>query len=381
MKRCVFGRVIYTGREVRNDAYLVFDDRMLTGIASAEQGTLAGRYDAITPAFIDSHAHIGMVRAGEPRYEAEVTEKMDPIVPCVDALDSIQMDDPAFVDSIESGVLYSCIVPGSGDIMAGRTAVVRNYGRTTTDALVGRAGIKAALGYNPINVTDWKGARPCTRMGVLALVRQKLHDVRQKLARKETLPEDKAAETCFSLEETVLADLLQGRDKLRVHAHKADDIASLLRLVDEFDLSVIVEHAGGVFDPGVFRELADRGIPVNYGPIDSFAYKVELRHKSWRNLRWLLESGVRFGLMSDHPVSLQRMLLHQLRWLLRLGLNRSEALAVITRRNAEILGLEEILGTLEQGKWASFVGWNGDPFDLTRYPVAVYGEGKKLYAE
>ena len=137
----------------------------------------------------------------------------------------------------------------------------------------------------------------------------------------------------------------------------------------------------GIFDPGVFRELADRGIPVNYGPIDSFAYKVELRHKSWRNLRWLLESGVRFGLMSDHPVSLQRMLLHQLRWLLRLGLNRSEALAVITRRNAEILGLEEILGTLEQGKWASFVGWNGDPFDLTRYPVAVYGEGKQLYGE
>lgn len=119
-------------------------------------------------------------------------------------------------------------------------------------------------------------------------------------------------------------------------------------------------------------------IPVVYGPIDCFSYKVELKHENWRNIGYLLESGVEFGLMSDHPVVLQKMLLFQLRWFLRLGLSKAEAIGVITRRNAGILGIDDEVGTIEPRKWASLVCWNGDPFDLTSYPVAVYGEGREL---
>jgi imidazolonepropionase-like amidohydrolase len=178
----------------------------------------------------------------------------------------------------------------------------------------------------------------------------------------------------------VLQDLLRRKLHLRAHVHKTDDIAALLRLVDEFKIHVSVDHAGDVHSPDIFRELKKRKIPVVYGPIDSFAYKVELKHEDWRNVRHLLASGVEFGLMTDHPVTLARQLLLQTRWFIRAGLSRQQAVELISRRNAQLIGADDKIGTLEKGKWASFVCWNGDPFDLTCYPVAVYGEGQLLYA-
>jgi imidazolonepropionase-like amidohydrolase len=136
-----------------------------------------------------------------------------------------------------------------------------------------------------------------------------------------------------------------------------------------------------VHSPGIFRELKKRGIPVVYGPTDSIPYKVELKHDTWRNVGHLLESGVEYGLMTDHPVNLARLLLIQTRWFTRLGLSKQDAIELVSRKNATILGVDDRLGTLEKGKWASFSCWSGDPFDITHYPLAVYGEGELLYSE
>jgi imidazolonepropionase-like amidohydrolase len=379
--KAVFAKLLYTGAKVENDVYLLFEKDKVHKITDTHDGKTEGEYEVITPALIDPHAHIGMVRAGEPAYESETNEKMESILAHADALDSVQMDDTSFQDSIEEGVLYTCIVPGSGNIIGGKSAVVKNYGRNTNEALIGRAGIKVALGYNPMSTKEWKGSRPYTRMGALALLRQKLFDVRQKIEKKREESEgDKDEKVSFTVEEEILRSLLEREDFMRVHVHKIDDIASLLRLVEEFDLRIVVDHAGDVNDGHIFDELKARDIPVVYGPIDSFAYKVELRHENWRNIRHLLDSEVRFGLMTDHPVSLQKMLLYQLRWFIRCGLSKVEALQIATRSNAEILGIDSLLGTLEKGKWASFVCWSGDPFDISNHPIAVYGEGSLLYS-
>ena len=379
---CVHAKTIYTGRAVMKDAYVLFDGRQVVGLSPARKGELKGEFDVITPAFIDAHSHIGMERAGEPSSESEVNEQMDSIVALADALDSVMLDNSAFQDSIEAGVLYSCVVPGSGNIVGGRSAVIRNYGRTTTEALVARAGLKAALGFNTaVSTRNWKGTRPFTRMGALSLLRKRLDEVRQKMEKLRKAKGRAKAEIAFSAEDAALRALLEGKDRLRVHAHKTDNIACLLRLVDEFGLKVTVEHTCDVNAPHIYEELRRRGIAVVFGPVDSFAYKVELKHESWRNIRHLLDSGVEFGLMTDHPFTLQRDLHLQLRHFVRFGLNRAQAIEIITRKNAEILGVNRFLGTLEKGKWASFIGWNGDPFDMTKHPVAVYGEGRSLYSE
>jgi len=377
--KSVFAQQLYTGQEFREDVYLNFSGTTIAGVSKKSRGDLIGRYPTVTPAMIDAHSHIGLVRSGEPEQEADGNEKMASMMVLTDVLDALQMDDAAFQDAIEMGVLYSCVMPGSGNVIGGRCAVIRHFAEHSSQALVARGGIKAALGFNPTTTTAWKGERPSTRMGALGLLRDKLADVSQKLDRYRKASSRKKQEITFSASEKWLRALIEGRERLRVHVHKIDDIAALLRLIDEFSLDVTVEHAMDVHRPEIFRNLKKRGIPVVYGPIDSFAYKVELKHENWRNIRHLLDSGVDVGLMSDHPIVPARNLLLQTRWFLRNGWSQQAAVELVSRKNAEILGIDDRVGTLRRGRWASFVCWNGDPFDLCCYPVAVYGEGRLLY--
>ena len=377
----IFANTIYTGESIFRDGYLMFSGSKITGLSKSAKGQLLGEFEVATPAFIDAHSHIGMERSGEPSTEGEANEHLDSFLTLPDALDSVQMDDKAFREAVEAGVLYSCVVPGSGNIVGGQSAVIRNFAKDGSRALIGRAGLKAAFGYNPMSTRRWKGQRPTTRMGAIAVLRSKLAAVRQKLQQYRKARGRKKEEITFSAEEEVLRDLLMGRVRLRTHVHKIDDIAALLRLVDDFKIKVTVDHAMDVHQPEIFQELHKRKIPVVYGPIDCFAYKVELKHEDWRNIRHLMASRVEFGLMTDHPVTLARQLFLQTRWFVRAGMSKQEAIELVTRKNAGILDIDKQLGTLEKGKWASFIGWNGDPFDLTKYPVAVYGEGELLYKE
>ncbi len=103
----------------------------------------------VTPAFIDSHSHIGMVRSGEPGKEEESNEQMNSVYPLVNALHSVYMDDPSFTESVESGILYSTVLPGSGNIIGGKAVLIRNFVQDIDQAYIMDVGIKAALGYNP----------------------------------------------------------------------------------------------------------------------------------------------------------------------------------------------------------------------------------------
>ena len=322
-----------------------------------------------------------MERSGEPSGEGEANDHLDSILALTDALDSVQMDDKSFREAVEAGVLYSCVVPGSGNIIGGNSAVIRNYANDSTDALIARAGLKAAFGYNPMSTGSWQGKRPSTRMGAIAILRGRLEEVRRKIQKYKKAKGSKKEDITFSAEEAVLQNLLAGKFRLRAHVHKSDDIAALLRLAEDYKLKFTVEHASDVHQPEIFQALKRRNIPVVYGPIDSFSYKVELKHEDWRNIRHLLAARVEFGLMTDHPVTLARQLFLQTRWFLRAGCSKQQAIELISRKNARILGIDDRLGILEKGKWASFICWNGDPFDLANFPAAVYGEGQLLYGE
>jgi imidazolonepropionase-like amidohydrolase len=366
------GKTIYTGDEIKKNSFINFNDSTIDSITAEPKGKVEGEYNTITPAFIDAHCHIGMFRAGEPAEEADVNDHMDSILPLIDALDSIQMDDTAFKESIEYGVLYSCVLPGSGNIIGGMSAVIRNYGFDTNDAFIANAGLKAAFGYNPMSPysREKKGRRASTRMGCIAILRSEFYKVQNE---KKI---DK-----LSAEQRVLKELLDGELTLRVHVHKSDDIAAVLRLVDEFNLKITIEHACNVYKEETFAQLAKRNIPVICGPIEGIGPKVELKNMSWRNLKVMIDSGVTFGVMTDHDINPQCSLFYVTRHLLRSGLSKEQAIESITKTNAEIIGVDKFLGTLTPTKWASFTCWNGDPFSMLSYPKKVYGEGKVVFEE
>jgi imidazolonepropionase-like amidohydrolase len=374
----VYARVIYTGLETIKEGYVNFEGSKIVSISERPEGEVLYKAEVITPAFIDPHSHIGMARSGEPNYEEESNETFESVVALADALDSVYMDDKAFVESLEHGVLYSCVLPGSGNIVGGRAAVIRNFEKTTDKAFVKHAGMKVAFGYNPRAQRKWKGKRPTSRMGVLAILREELLSTAKALRLVEKGRKDVDE---LTPQQDVLAKALRGEEVLRCHVHKEDDIAALLRLRSEFNLRVTIEHACDVHGAEVFKELKAQGIPLVYGPIDAFPYKTELKHESWRNVKYLIEAEPLFALMSDHPVTLQRNLYLQLRFLLRFGYDKSKAISAITYNSAKILGLSNSLGSLEPGKLASMVLWSGDPFDLESKVVMAIGEGRVVYQE
>ena len=381
--KAVRATVLYTGKpqEVLYNVYLIYEGKEIKGISKRkpkEAEVIEVEGTVITPALIDPHCHIGMSRTGEHPAETETNEKLDSVLPLVDAVNSVYMDDKAFKESVEFGVLYSCVLPGSGNIIGGRGAIIRNYGSDVEEALIKHAGIKVAFGFNPRSTTDWKGTRPFTRMGAIALLRKWLEKAKDSL---KLIEKGKKSPEEIEPEVKVLFPVIKGEETLRVHVHKSDDIVSLLMLKREYNLRVTVDHACDVNNKLTFKKLKKEGVPVVYGPIDAFPYKTELKHESYKNVKYLIEARPLFGLMSDHPVTLQRNLLLQTRFFKRYGLSKSECISVLTFSNAKILGIDDVLGTIEPGKWASFVVWNGDPFSLESYPTLVVGEGETLYKE
>lgn len=394
-------RALYSGgKRLENQAIVVEGDR-ITDVGAA--GSVKADYEGwVTPAFIDAHSHIGMFREGEPQAEAEGNDQSAQIMPLSDPLNSIYFDDRAFSDAVDFGVLYSCVVPGSGNLVGGKARVIRTFAHNRKDALVADYGYKMALGYNPRSTTAWKGERPDTRMGIYQLLEKRFDDVLAKKAKSDlaldrklrdlarTAPDKgmgpkeldaeraaarKEAQLELSSEDQAILDLLSGNKTVKVHVHKEDDALYLIDLKKRYGFRCTADHVGDVHHKEIFDELAKAGIPIVYGPLGSLAYKVELKHEDYRNTALLMKSKAEYGLMTDHPVILSYQLRDSLKYFLIAGMDEAQALSIITERNARLLGLDAELGSVAAGKLASLVVWNREPLHLGAFPKLVMAEG------
>jgi imidazolonepropionase-like amidohydrolase len=373
---------LFDGISERKDVFIGFDNdeiKYVDGGKPGEGGEIIaeGKDVVVTPAFIDSHSHIGLQRSAEYSGQYEENEQMDSTTPMVNALHSLYMDDPAFRESVEHGVLYSAAFPGSGNVVGGKIVLIRNFAKDIEEAFIGDIGIKVALGYHPRVMTSWKGKRPTTRMGVVSILRENF--IKAKKMQNLLKSEKKTIDEVDPNTE-VYMDMLAHKHRLMVHLHKEDDVRILIQLAKEFNLKVVANHLLDVHREEIFVALKANSIPIIYGPMDSFSNKDELRHNNWRNAELLLKSGAKFSLMSDHPITLQRTMFFTLRHLLRFGLSRPSAISKITSEAAEILGIPNI-GQIRPGFKSSFIVWNGDPFSISSYPILVMGEGKVVFED
>lgn len=394
---------LYDGRGKAADMTIVIEDGRIADVSEKKcKGDIAG---IVTPAFIDPHSHIGMERQGEPAAESEVDDRYKTISPMQNPVDSIYFDDRAFAEAVDFGVLYSCVVPGSGNLVGGKAVTIKNFASNRSLAVLDDYGYKMALGFNPRAGNEPGSDRHNTRMGNAGLLEKEFSEILRKekqakiekekslfeLAREakknhftdhETQQNRKwindTYQLALSTEERALFDLLTSKKTIKVHVHKADDALYLIDLKKRYDLNITAEHTCGIHKEEIFRELLKNDIPVVYGPMSSLDYKVELRHASYKNVRPLMKSGVQFGLMTDHPVVLAHHLRDSLKYFLIQGMPPEKAISLITYENARILHLDDSLGTIEPGKTASLVVWNRDPFHLGAFPSMVMAEGRVI---
>jgi imidazolonepropionase-like amidohydrolase len=307
-------------------------------------------------------------------------EATDPITPHVRTLDAINPRDPGLADARCAGVTTVCVTPGSANAICGQAVVIKTAGEAVDRMLVRQpAGLKMALGENPKGVYKPRDKMPSTRMGTAALIREwlvKAQNYLDKVARAGSDPDKVPPDEDLKLE--AIALVLRREVPARVHAHRADDILTALRLGQEFGLDVTVEHC--TEGHKVAQELARAQVPALVGPSLSSRSKMELRELSFTTAGELARAGVRVALISDHPfVPIQYLPLCG-GLAVREGLDAEAALRALTLTPAEILGVAGRVGSLEPGKDGDLAIYHGHPFyDVQARCVLTLVQGQAVH--
>jgi imidazolonepropionase-like amidohydrolase len=339
----------------------------------------AGRW--VLPGFIDAHTHLGAREEGEGWAGHDTNELTGPIQAHVRVLDAINPADEGFRDAIAGGVLTAGITPGSGNPVGGQTVAVHCWGRTVDDMLLrSPAGMKSALGENPKRVLGERRVNPSSRLGTAAAIRTALVEALNYLERQadqERSPERDRPPAPRDLKHEALGRVLRREIPWRQHCHRADDIATALRLADEFGYDLVIDHGTEAYL--IADKIAAAGVPVVTGPLITARSKVELRNRTMANPGLLAAAGVTVAIATDHPVVPVHLLIVQAALAVREGLDRETALRAVTITPARIMRVADRIGSLERGKDGDVAIWSGDPFDVMSRVESAYLAGREVY--
>ena len=375
------GKVRTMGQEgiIENAVVLVEDDKIKGIGRDLEVPAGAEVYDysdrIVTPGLIDAHTHLGIGEEGLGWEGRDYNEMTSPVTPELRAIDAINPEDQGLQDAREHGITTVMAGPGSANVIGGECLALKTGGQVIDEMIVKNpVGNKAAFGENPKRVYKEKNQSPSTRMAVAALLRKTFVETENYLAKKNSKKDDEPFERDLKYE--ALIPVLQGELPLKTHAHRADDIMTALRIAREFSLKLTVEHC--TEGHKVAEELAKAGVPAVVGPSMTTRSKVEVRERDFKTAAVLAEAGVTVAIMSDHPVVPVHNLTLYAALTAKAGLPREEAFRAITINPARILGIDDRVGSLEEGKDADLVVFSEDPFEMSAEVEAVFISGEKV---
>ena len=381
----VNGYVVPVSQEPIENGIVLVRDGVIEAVGAS--GEVAVPDDATTvdaagkwvlPGFIESHGHVGIHEEANGPAGDDTNEMTTPNTAAVRAIDAINIDDEGFRDALSGGVTSVVVKPGSGNPIGGQTVAIKTWGgRIIDEQLIHEAvSVKSALGENPKRVYGGKDKTPSTRLGVAMIIREAFvaaqnYRTQRDNAEREGKPFDR------DLSKETLVRVLDGELAWDQHTHRHDDIATALRLADEFGYRLVINH--GTEAHKIADVLAERDIPVIFGPMFTSRSKVELRDRAIANLAVLAAAGVRVAITTDHPVVPINFLIYQAALAVKDGLPRQTALEALTVNPAAFLRLDDRVGSLTPGLDADVVVWSGDPLDVNSRAERVFIGGAEVY--
>ncbi|MCD6263296.1 amidohydrolase [Candidatus Bathyarchaeota archaeon] len=336
----------------------------------------------VMPGLVEAQCHLGIVEESIGWAGADSDETTDPATPQMRVIDGIKAnaDEGGLRAALETGVTTIQVLPGSGNVIAGTAAVLKTAPKTVVDEMVVRnpSGMKITFGDMPRRVYGQTQKKtPSTRMGIAGILREWLVKAQNYMRKKELAKEDPSKMPDKDLKLEALEPVLRGEIPLLAHAHRADDIASVVRVAEEFGVKVVWHHA--TEGHRVAEWVARKGIPAVHGPAMRRG-TWEMREMSFKTAKVLHDAGVKIAITTDATSQAIRLLPLVAALYVKNGLPRDVALRAMTINPAEILGVADRVGSIERGKDADLRILSGDPLDIKSKVEMVLIDGKILYS-
>lgn len=344
-----------------------------------EKGQDASVIDAqgawVMPGLIDAHCHVGIAEEKWGIVGDDCNEMTSPVTPHLRAIDAINPMDPAFHDAIIAGITSLMTGPGSSNVVGGQSLFMKVQGRCMDRMVVkAPAAMKVAFGENPKVNYGEKDMMPGSRMAIGAMLREELYHACQYRKKKE---QGKIAEGEEDFRMECWLPVLRREIPLKAHAHRADDILTAIRIAQEFELDMTLDHCteGHL----VADEIARSGFPAIVGPDLTSRSKIEVKNLSFKTAGVLERAGVKTAIMTDHPVSLIRYLPLCAGLCVKQGLSLEGGLKAITIHAAQICGVADRVGSLEPGKDADIAIFTGNPMETFTKTLFTIIDGEVVY--
>ena len=228
--------------------------------------------------------------------------------------------------------------------------------------------MKAAFGENPKRC--YQGKKIDTRMQISALLRETLAKTKEYMEKKEA-----GKDVAYDQKLEAMIPVIKKELPLKCHAHRADDILTVIRIAKEYDIEVTLDHATDA--RCIVEQIKESGYPCICGPSFGHKTKFELKSKSFKTPGVLNKAGILVSITTDSPVIPEQYLSLCAALAAKEGMDEYEAIKAITINPAKILGLDNRLGSIKEGKDADFVICTKNILDTTNEIKAVYVDGKK----
>lgn len=333
----------------------------------------------VTPGLIDAHCHVGMFEDSLGFEGDDGNEDSDPVTPHLRAIDGINPFDRGFEEARDAGVTSVVTGPGSANPVGGQFAAVKTAGICVDDMIIkAPAAMKMALGENPKSVYNEKDEGPVTRMGTMALIRElliKSKNYMEQLDAYETDSDDNDKPE-FDIRLEAMLPVLRREIPVKIHAHRADDICSAIRLKNEFDIDVTIEHCS---DGDSVADILEREkLPVMLGPTLSDRSKPELKNLTFDTYKNLSERGIDTAIITDHPEITIGNLPLCAAMAVKHGMDKMKALEAITITAAKNCRIADRVGSIEPGKDADLCVWTDAPTDFNAECKMVFIDGRRV---
>ena len=348
----------------------------------------------VTPGIIDIHSHMGVYPAPGLRSSSDGNEATSPVTAHVWAEHSVWTQDPQMPLALKGGITTFHVLPGSANLIGGRGVTLKNIWSRTVQGMKFPGApytLKMACGENPKRVYGGRNSEPSTRMGNVAGYRKawiRAQGYRNKLEEYESKSEEaKELEYAPSrdLELETLVGVLDGEILIQNHCYRGEEMAIMLDIAKEFNYKVTTFHHA-IEAYKVADILADNGVCAAMWA-DWWGFKHEAFDMVWENAAIVDQANAGTGcaiIHSDSSVGIQRLNQEAAKAMAagnRAGFNipPSRAIQWITSNPAKALGITEKTGSLEVGKMADIVIWDGDPFSVYTKTEKVFVDGMLLY--